>query len=112
MLTNFPRVRLQTTQAGPPPSINVTVFNSSATSVLGSHVATSGPYTDAVCGVATPKTAIQAGTYFVIPSTYNPGIEAKFKLLIYTSTSGVSVTHVALGTHSHSTQQGTHKEQH
>ncbi|KAI0691496.1 hypothetical protein BC835DRAFT_1431695, partial [Cytidiella melzeri] len=77
-------------------ALNVTLFRSTPRHTLGHHVATSGPYADAVCGVVTPQMTLPSGSYFVVPSTYNPGVQAEFKLLVYTSANGavVELTHV------------------
>lgn len=57
-------------------------------------VLTSGAYDDRVAGVATPQTTFGAGAYYVVPSTYSPGHEAGYKLIVYSSTSGVTITPV------------------
>jgi len=54
-------------------------------------VLTSGAYDDAVAGVATPQITLGAGTYHVVPSTYSPGHEAGYKLIVYSSISGVTL---------------------
>jgi calpain-7 len=55
-------------------------------------VLTSGAYDDTVAGVATPQITLAAGTYYVVPSTYSSGHEAGFKLIVYSSVSGVKIT--------------------
>lgn len=67
-------------------SINATLFRLNGNR-LGQHVATSGPYSDARSGVVTPQVVLQPGRYVVVPSTYNPGLEASFKLVVYSSES-------------------------
>jgi calpain-7 len=59
-----------------------------------SPVLTSGAYDDTIAGVATAQITFGAGTYFVVPSTYSPGHEAEYKLLVYSSASGVTITPV------------------
>ncbi|TFK74616.1 cysteine proteinase [Pluteus cervinus] len=48
--------------------------------------ATSGSYDDSISGVVIPKAVLSPGKYWIVPSTYNPGVEASFQLLLYTST--------------------------
>lgn len=33
---------------------------------------TTGPYSDALCGVVTPRRRLEAGTYLLVVSTYGP----------------------------------------
>ena len=80
-----PRIRLQLIEAHKAASINVTIFQVSDTGKLGPHVATSGPFSDAICGVITPLVTLQPGNYRIISSTFSPGIEASFRLLVYSS---------------------------
>ncbi|KAF8236080.1 cysteine proteinase [Tricholoma matsutake] len=56
------------------------------------HIVTSGAYNDAISGVVTPQTIISAGKYWAVPSTYNPGVEAEFQLIVYSKISGVRVS--------------------
>ncbi|EPT00398.1 hypothetical protein FOMPIDRAFT_1122801, partial [Fomitopsis schrenkii] len=74
------RIRLQLVDAVPPASINVSVFQQKAPRKL---ITTSGPYSDAVAGVATPQVMLQPGAYHVVPSTYNHGLLRAFKLIFY-----------------------------
>ena len=55
------------------------------------HVTTSGPYDDSICGVATPQVSLNGGKYWAIPSTYIPGVQAEFRLIVYTSVKDLSV---------------------
>jgi calpain-7 len=71
--------------------LNLTVFPG-PTHNLGRHVATSGPYSDALPGVAVPETAITAGTYLLIPSTFRPGAQAHFKIIVYSTVGGVQLS--------------------
>lgn len=43
----------------------------------------SGPYDDAVQGVALPMTAFEPGLYLLVASTYGPGFLGEFRLAIY-----------------------------
>ena len=72
--------------------INVTIFRPGDGSALGSQVATSGGYADPAPGVITPQVLVQPGKYLVVSSTYSPGILASFKLLVYSSTTGIIIT--------------------
>ncbi|KAF8962724.1 hypothetical protein BDZ97DRAFT_1702205 [Flammula alnicola] len=94
---NRNRIRLQTLHPSTAIALNVTVYpnheNDIATSLKRQrHVVTSGAYDDTIAGVATPQSTISAGKYYIVPSTYNPGTEAGFRMLVYSSTSGVKVT--------------------
>ena len=40
---------------------------------------------DAIAGVSTPQVTIGVGKYFIIPSTYKPGTEVGFRMLVYSS---------------------------
>jgi len=51
------------------------------------NVATSGAYDSSIAGVATPQITIGAGRYYVVPSTYSPGVEAGFRILVYSASS-------------------------
>ncbi|KAI0090683.1 hypothetical protein BDY19DRAFT_992108 [Irpex rosettiformis] len=89
------KTRLQLITPDGSTAINVTLFRSTSRHTLGTHVATSGPYSDSVCGVVTPQITLQSGSYFIVPSTYNPGVQTAFKLLVYTS-SNMSVERIQL----------------
>ncbi|OCH90567.1 cysteine proteinase [Obba rivulosa] len=78
-------MRLQLADSSPATPLNVTLFRPTQATSLGLHAATSGPYSDAVCGVVTPQITLQPGVYVVIPSTYNPGVERAFRLLVYST---------------------------
>ncbi|KAK7691878.1 hypothetical protein QCA50_005282 [Cerrena zonata] len=86
------KVRLQLVDSKAAAPINVTIFRPGEDGVLGSQVATSGPYTDTMPGVITPQILAQPGKYLIVSSTYSPGILASFKLIVYSSTTGVSIT--------------------
>ena len=91
------RLRLQFAAPCPSASLNLTVFNAPAAGArasLGRHVATSGPYSDAVSGVLIEQLTLQQGRYLVVPSTYNTGVEAGFRLIVYSNVAGVQVVPV------------------
>lgn len=78
--------------------MNITVYPapSSTSSAVSSqtfarHITTSGPYSDALAGVATPLLSLGAGRYWLVPSTYNPGVEARFRIIMYTSARGAEI---------------------
>ncbi|KAH9855926.1 hypothetical protein C2E23DRAFT_723547 [Lenzites betulinus] len=87
------RFRLQLARAHPTASLNLTIFHASAGATSSTHIATSGPYSDATSGVVIPQTTFQPGRYLAIPSTYNPGIQAGFVLIVY-STAALQVVPV------------------
>lgn len=71
-------------------SLNITIYPAPASPMSNQyfkqkHVTTSGPYDDAVCGTATPQVSLSAGKYWAIPSTHTPGVQAEYRLIIYTS---------------------------
>lgn len=95
------RFRLQLAAPSPSIALNLTVFNSPAAKgkgkgagALGRHVATSGPYSDAIAGVVIEQLALQPGRYLVVPSTYKAGARAAFRLIVYSSVAGVQVVPV------------------
>lgn len=80
-------VRLQLVSPAASIPINVSIFSGQLgqQGSLSRHVTTSGPYTDAKSGVVTPRTQLQKGNYFIVPSTYKTGVEAQFRVVAYTS---------------------------
>ncbi|OBZ69552.1 Calpain-like protease palB/RIM13 [Grifola frondosa] len=84
------QIRLQLVEPSSTTSLNITLFHATRSAALGTHVVTSGPYSDAISGVVTPRITLQPGKYIAIPSTYNPGIRASFKMIVY-STNAVNV---------------------
>jgi calpain-7 len=98
-LTTLGRIRLQLIQPSSAVALNVTVFanvggDTESSLTQKPPVLTSGAYDDTVAGVATAQITLGAGTYHVVPSTYNPGHEAGYKLIVYSSSSGVMITPV------------------
>ncbi|KNZ75773.1 Calpain-like protease palB/RIM13, partial [Termitomyces sp. J132] len=70
VLTQF-KIRLQLIRPFTPTSLNITIFPASPDDAL--------------------KLSLAAGKYLAVPSTYNPGVEAGFQLLVYTSVAGIQV---------------------
>ena len=95
------RIRLQLLQPSTSISLNVTVYPQSITTSLNQHrhVLTSGAYDDTIAGVATPQISVAAGKYYVVPSTYNPGAEVGFKLIVYSSIAGLMVSQIVNQAH-------------
>ncbi|KAI1791151.1 hypothetical protein LXA43DRAFT_1082820 [Ganoderma leucocontextum] len=86
------RFRLQLAAPSPSIALNLTVFNPPAgAGALGRHVATSGPYSDAISGVVIETLSLQPGRYLVVPSTYKAGVQAAFRLIMYSTASGVQI---------------------
>ena len=86
------RFRLQLAAPSPSLALNLTLFNPPAgAGALGRHVATSGPYSDAIAGVVIETRALQPGRYLVVPSTYKAGAEGAFRLIMYSSVAGVQI---------------------
>jgi hypothetical protein len=70
--------------------LNVTIYPA-ASSTTASHIATSGAYDDSLAGVVVPRTMLRPGKYWVVPSTYKPGVEAEFSLICYFSVKDVKI---------------------
>ncbi|KAJ8473861.1 hypothetical protein ONZ51_g7595 [Trametes cubensis] len=83
--------RLQLTKPSLAASLNLTIFDAATASTSGTHLVTSGPYSDATSGVVIQQTTFQPGRYLLVPSTYNPGILTDFILIVYSTVSGVRV---------------------
>ncbi|PIL33578.1 hypothetical protein GSI_04201 [Ganoderma sinense ZZ0214-1] len=89
------RFRLQLAAPAPSLALNLTLFNPpTGAGALGRHVATSGPYSDAIAGVVIETLALQPGRYLVVPSTYKAGVQAAFSLVMYSSVAGVQIAPV------------------
>ncbi|KAJ7099454.1 hypothetical protein B0H15DRAFT_771653, partial [Mycena belliarum] len=86
------KVRLQLLRPKSTTAVNLTIFPASATGVLGRHLATSGAYDDSIAGVVTPPLSLGVGKYWAIPSTYNPGFQGAFQLIVYSTAARVNVT--------------------
>lgn len=57
-------------------------------------VATSGAYSETLAGVVTPLVTLAKGMYEVVPSTYSPGVQTEFRLVVYSSVSGIEIRRV------------------
>jgi calpain-7 len=85
------RIRLQLERYDPAVSLNITLF-ASEHGWLGRPLATSGPYSDAISGVAIAQMALGAGKYLLVPSTYSPSVQASFRIVVHSSTSTTTIT--------------------
>ncbi|KAJ8581144.1 cysteine proteinase [Rhizopogon salebrosus TDB-379] len=83
--------RLQLIDRASGVSMNLSLFPSPSVNPQ-KCVASSGPYSDALSGVDISRRSIAAGKYYLVPSTYHAGILAQFRLIIYSTTSGIAVT--------------------
>ncbi|KAL1663360.1 hypothetical protein GGF50DRAFT_57083, partial [Schizophyllum commune] len=66
-------------------ALNLTIYPAGEARAFNDHVATSGPYDDALPGVCTPEVTLQPGKYVLVPSTYNPGVVGGFLVVLYAS---------------------------
>lgn len=69
------------TQSSSPHPINLTLFKRSTNGTLGDQIATTGPYSDAITGVAIPRNQgvkLDKGIYQLVPSIYEPGVEGQW----------------------------------
>ncbi|KAL1694472.1 hypothetical protein GGG16DRAFT_122519 [Schizophyllum commune] len=66
-------------------ALNLTIYPAGEARAFNDHVATSGPYDDALPGVCTPEVMLQPGKYVLVPSTYNPGVVGGFLVVLYAS---------------------------
>ncbi|KAF9029355.1 cysteine proteinase [Hymenopellis radicata] len=80
------KVRLQLIRPGASAPLNVTILPPNSASSTA-HITTSGAYDDAISGVVTPQMSLNKGKYWVVPSTYSPGVQAPFQLILYSSVS-------------------------
>ncbi|KAF8637563.1 hypothetical protein AX17_002749 [Amanita inopinata Kibby_2008] len=87
------KLRLQLVNPASAVPMNITLYPASADGSLKQQklIATSGPYDDAIAGVAIPQFSLNAGKYWAVPSTYSPAIRAEFQLIVYSSVAGVVV---------------------
>ncbi|KAI8979256.1 hypothetical protein BDF20DRAFT_868518 [Mycotypha africana] len=82
------KVRLQgkrTDSSDSVPSMNVTIFERYPNELLGKEMATSGPYTNVIQGVATSDVALSQNEcgYIIVVATHDENIAAEFILTIY-----------------------------
>ncbi|TNY20273.1 hypothetical protein DMC30DRAFT_447194 [Rhodotorula diobovata] len=77
------KIRLQT-PASPHP-IALSLFAASPSGEPSSLVASSGAYSDAVCGVLLPLTRLEPAEhgYLIVPSTFQAGVHADFAIALY-----------------------------
>ena len=87
-------MRLQPIQPSPAIAVNITLFsalphdNSTSGVALGRQIATSGGYvdgTDSPAGVTISQTKLKPGRYYVVASTFDPGLHTNFQLFVFTS---------------------------
>ena len=83
---------MQATSPSPFLALNVSLFAADKKGGLGRQISTSGPYSDAIAGVLIPQHAIAAGDYLLVPSTYAPGVEGGFQVLLYSTGAGVEMS--------------------
>ncbi|KAG2220383.1 hypothetical protein INT45_006554 [Circinella minor] len=79
------KVRLQADKIDPLPSINVTIYEKHPTELFGREVATSGPYTNVIQGVATTDVVLsqnQTG-YIIVLATHEKDIPGEFTVTLY-----------------------------
>ncbi|KAI7867268.1 hypothetical protein BDF14DRAFT_699957 [Spinellus fusiger] len=78
------KVRLQT-KITPTPSINVTLYEKHPKDVFGQEVATSGPYTNVIQGIATNNVALSQNEtgYLVVFATHESNIAGEFTATFY-----------------------------
>ncbi|KAI7902573.1 uncharacterized protein BX663DRAFT_472916 [Cokeromyces recurvatus] len=67
------------------PSMNVTIYEKHPTELFGKEVATSGPYTNVIQGVATGDVALSQNEtgYIIVLATHDKDIAAEFTVIIY-----------------------------
>ncbi|KIK22314.1 hypothetical protein PISMIDRAFT_102567, partial [Pisolithus microcarpus 441] len=83
--------RLHLTSGSPSTTLNLSLFPAVDPFSSNRPLASSGPYSDALSGVDIPKRTLRAGKYWLVPSTWAAGVQAKFKLVVYCSDSGCVV---------------------
>lgn len=93
------RIRLQLLQPSTAIALNLTIYPGSKDGFSTSlerqkYVATSGAYDDGIAGVAIQLATLATGKYYVVPSTYNPGVELGFRMIVYSNVAGFTVQEV------------------
>ena len=68
--------------------MNIALFSESGDSTapsssLGEEVLSSGPYSDSIYGVSTPRKRVGAGCYTLVPSTHSPGVTGEFEIMVW-----------------------------
>ncbi|KAF7730256.1 calpain 7 [Apophysomyces ossiformis] len=79
------KVRLQAHKIDPVPSMNVTIYEKHPKELFGPELATSGPYTNVVQGVATGDVVLSQNDtgYIVVFATHEKDIGGEFSATIY-----------------------------
>ncbi|OAD66727.1 calpain-like protease PalB/Rim13 [Phycomyces blakesleeanus NRRL 1555(-)] len=79
------KIRLQAKNIEPTPSMNITLYEKHPKDTFGQEVATSGPYTNVIQGVATNDIVLgQNGTgYLAVFATHDKDIAGEFTAFIY-----------------------------
>ncbi|CDU26107.1 related to calpain-like protease PalBory [Sporisorium scitamineum] len=77
------RIKIETVRSGDNvrPYVNLALFAEDGLK----EVASSGSYTDLICGAAIEKVKLQPGTYRLVASTFQPDTEAEFVVELYTA---------------------------
>nr|GAT49101.1 predicted protein [Mycena chlorophos] len=83
------KIRLQLVRPTPSSAINLTLFPAGS---LVQHLTSSGGYDDSIAGVVTPQTKLAPGKYWMVPSTYSPGVHGPFEIVLHTTSGRVSVS--------------------
>ncbi len=80
------RVRLQSVNnSDSVPSMNVTIYEKHPTELFGKELATSGPYTNVIQGVATSDVVLSQNEigYIIVLATHDKDVAAEFTAIIY-----------------------------
>ncbi|KAG0164986.1 calpain 7, partial [Apophysomyces sp. BC1015] len=79
------KVRLQADKMDPVPSMNVTIYEKHPSELFGRELATSGPYTNVVQGVATNDVVLSQNEtgYIVVFATHEKDLAGEFSAIIY-----------------------------
>lgn len=83
-------VRLQSPVGLGSVPLNVALFPATPNH-SGAPVATSGPYSNALCGVLLATPTIAPGRYWLVPSTFHPGQYGEFQMMLYSTRVAVEV---------------------
>ena len=67
------------------PSMNVTIYEKHPTELFGKELATSGPYTNVIQGVATSDVVLSQNEmgYIIVLATHDKDVAAEFTAIIY-----------------------------
>lgn len=86
------RARLQRLDASSSVAINLAMFVATTSGEINLELTNSGDYSEAVSGVLIQRTAVSAGEYILLPSTYIANFETGFQILFYSSIGGVETS--------------------